>query len=84
MSLEDKLLGRELMREMGRRRSIDITDARLAVNRGVAYIGGVIRPSMGEWFDPKVEKEQIKEAVKRIPNIKDVIFEARFEISTKK
>lgn len=84
MSVEDKQLGRELSRELTRRRSIDISDIRMTVTRGVAYIGGIIRPSLGETFDPKVETEQIKDAIKRIPNMKDVVFEAHFEISTKK
>jgi len=84
MSVEDKQLLRELNRELNRRQSIDISDIRLGVIRGVAWIGGIIRPSLGELFDPRVETEQIKEAVKRIPNMKDVTFEARFEISTKR
>jgi len=84
MSVEDKQLLRELTREMNRRSNLDISDIRLGVTRGVAYIGGIIRPSLGEIIDPKVDTEHIKEAVKRIPNMKDVIFDARFEISTKR
>jgi len=84
MSVEDKQLLRELTREMNRRRSIDISDIRLGVTRGVAWVGGIIRPSLGEIFDPKTEAEQIKEAIKRIPNMKDVTFEAKIEISTKR
>jgi hypothetical protein len=84
MSVEDKQLGRELLREMSRRRSIDISDTRMTVTRGVAWVGGIIRPSLGEEFDPKVETEQIKDLIKRIPNMKDVVWEAHFEISTKK
>jgi len=84
MSVEDKQLLRELMRELNRRRSIDITDTRMGVTRGIAWVGGIIRPSLGEVFDPKTEMEQIKESIKRIPNMKDVNFEARIEISTKK
>ena len=84
MSVEDKQLLRELTRELNRRRSIDISDTRMGVTRGIAYIGGIIRPSLGEIFDPKTETEQIKDAVKRIPNMKDVQFDAKFEISTKK
>lgn len=84
MSVEDKQLLRELMRELNRRRSIDVSDTRMGVTRGVAWVGGIIRPSLGELIDPKTETEQIKDAIKRIPNMKDVNFEAIFEISTKK
>ena len=84
MSVEDKQLLRELTRELNRRRSIDISDVRLGVTRGIAYVGGIIRPTLGEYFDPKTEKEHIKEAILRIPNMKDVQFDAIFEISTKK
>ena len=84
MSVEDKQLLRELTRELNRRSNIDISDIRLGVTRGVAYIGGIIRPSLGELVDPKTEGEHIKEAVKRIPNMKDVMFDAKFEISTKR
>ena len=84
MSVEDKQLARELSRELTRRRSIDISDTRFSVTRGIAYVGGVIRPSPGEVFDPKAETEQIKDAIKRIPNMKDVVFEARFEMATKR
>lgn len=84
MSVEDKQLGRELLREMSRRRSIDISDTRMTVTRGIAWIGGIIRPSLGEIYDPKTEAEQIKESIKRIPNMKDVVWEAKMEVSTKK
>jgi len=84
MSVEDKHIGREVLREMNRRRSIDITDARMSVTRGIAWIGGIIRPSLGEEWDPKVEKEQIKDLLKRIPGVKDVVVEAKFEVSQKK
>lgn len=84
MSVEDKQFTRELMRELGRRRNIDITDTRLTVARGIAYIGGVIRAAAGEYIDPKADKQSIIDGVRRIPGIRDVNFDARFEISSKK
>lgn len=83
MSVEDKQTLRTLMRELNRRRSLDISDMRIGVTRGVAFIGGVIRPSPGENLDPKAEIQSIKDSIRRIPGLKDVVFECRFDISSK-
>lgn len=84
MGVEDKHIGREVLREMNRRRSIEIMDTRMSVTRGVVWVGGIIRASLGENWDPKVEKEQIKDMIKRVPGVKDVVIEAKFEVSSKK
>ena len=84
MSVEDKKMLREVMREMSRRRNIDISDTRLSVSRCVAYIGGVIRPAPGENLDIKFEIKNIQEGMRRIPGLRDAVVDARFENSTKR
>ncbi|MHB9026753.1 MAG: hypothetical protein ACYC7E_21690 [Armatimonadota bacterium] len=84
MSVEDKQLGRELSREMNRRRHLDISDVRLSVTRGVGYIGGTLRPSVGEFFDPKVELNSLKEISKRIPGLRDLVVEVKFDMGAKR
>jgi len=84
MSVEDKKLLREVMRELSRRRNIDASDVRLSVSRAVAYVGGVIRPAVGENLDVKFEIKNIIDGMRRIPGIRDAVVDARFEQSTKK
>ena len=84
MSVEDKQLCRELSREMGRRRNIDISDTKISVSRCVGYIGGVIRAAPGETLDPKVEAKLILEGCRRVHGLKDVQFDARFETGSKR
>ena len=84
MSVEDRTTARLVMREVNRRRHLDITDIKVSVSRGVVYIAGVIRPSLGEWLDPKAEMKSIMDGCRRIAGVKDVAFEARFEQGSKK
>jgi hypothetical protein len=84
MSVEDKKLARELQRELYRRRHLDLTETKYSVTRCVAYIGGIIRPSMGEYIDPKVEEKALIDGAKRVPGLRDVVFEAKFVIDAKR
>jgi hypothetical protein len=83
MSVEDRTTARLVTRELNRRRHLDLTDVKVSVSRGVAYIGGIIRPMLGEWMDPKVEMKAIMDGCKRVPGLKDVAFEAKFEQGSK-
>ena len=84
MSVEDKKLLREVMREMNRRRNIDVSDVRCSVSRSVAYIGGIIRPAPGENLNVKEETKSIIDGLRRIAGLRDASVDARFELSTKK
>ncbi|HOS42212.1 MAG TPA: hypothetical protein PK794_00825 [Armatimonadota bacterium] len=84
MSVEDRTMARLVMRELGRRRHLDLTDVKVSVSRGVAYIAGIIRPSLGEWLDPKAEMKAIMDGCKRVPGLRDVAFEAKFDQGAKK
>jgi len=84
MSVEDKLLARELMRELSRHRNLDISDVKVSCSRGIGYIAGVIRGAPGEFIDPKVEAKAIAEGARRVNGMKDVQIDAKFEISHKK
>lgn len=84
MSVEDRTTARLVMRELARRRHLDLAEVRVSVSRGVAYVAGIIRPMLGEYMDPKAEMKAITDGVKRVPNIKDVAFEAKFDMSAKK
>jgi osmotically-inducible protein OsmY len=83
MSVEDKTLARLLFRELNRRRHLDLSDVKCSVTRGVGYIGGIIRPSLGEFMDPKAELKAIQDGAKRVPGIRDVTIDVRFEMSAK-
>lgn len=83
MSVEDRTTARLVMRELNRRRHLDLSDVKVSVSRGVAYVGGVIRASLGEWLDPKAEMKAILDGCRRVPGLKDVAFEARFEQGSK-
>ena len=50
MSVEDKKLARELLRELNRRRNIDVCETKVSVARCVGYISGVIRAAPGEYL----------------------------------
>ncbi|HEY3418014.1 MAG TPA: hypothetical protein VGM23_14140 [Armatimonadota bacterium] len=84
MSVEDKQLGREVSRELNRRRQLDISDVRMSVTRGVAYIGGTIRASVGEFIDPKVELKSLQEISKRVPGLRDLVVDVKFELGSKR
>lgn len=84
MSVEDKKLARELMRELSRRRNIDLSDVRVSVSRMIGYIAGIIRPAPGEFLDPKAEMKSILDGCRRVPGLRDIVFEARFEMGTKR
>jgi len=84
MSVEDKKLTRELMRELNRRRNIDVSDVRCSVSRAVGYISGVIRAAPGEFLDPKAEAKSILDGCRRIPGLRDVSIDARFEVGSKR
>jgi hypothetical protein len=84
MSVEDKLLSRQLQRELYRRRHLDLSDVRLDVTRGVGYVGGTIRPSTGEFIDPKVEAKALADSVKRIPGLRDCIIDVKWDIGAKR
>ncbi len=79
MSVEDKKLARELLRELNRRRNIDVCETKVSVARCVGYISGVIRAAPGEYLDPKSEAKSILDASRRIPGLRDVVLEARWE-----
>lgn len=84
MSVEDKKLLRELMRDLGRRRNLDLTDVKVSVSRAVGYVGGILRPAPGEFLEPKAEAKAILDSCRRIPGLRDVVFEARWELGSKR
>lgn len=84
MSVEDKHMAREVMRELARRRNIDITDTKVSVSRAVAYVGGVIRAAPGEYIDPKVETKSLLDGCRRIPGLRDVALDVRWELGSKR
>ncbi|MHB9130760.1 MAG: hypothetical protein ACYDBB_06680 [Armatimonadota bacterium] len=84
MSVEDKQLARLLTREMYRRRHLDLSDMRLDVTRGVGYIGGTIRPSTGEFIDPKTEAKALTDSVKRVPGLRDCVIDVKWDTGSKR
>lgn len=84
MSVEDRTMARLLMREVNRRRHLDLTEIKVSVSKGIGYVGGIIRPNLGEFMDPKAEMKAITDGAKRIPGIRDVVIDAKFDISSRK
>jgi hypothetical protein len=84
MSVEDKQMTRELTRELYRRRNLDLSDARINVARGVGYIGGVIRPAIGEYIHPKDELKTLQDVAKRVRGLRDLVIDARFEMGRRR
>lgn len=84
MSVEDKKIARELLRELSRRRNIDVSDTKVSVSRAVGYVSGIIRAAPGEYLDPKAEAKSILDSCRRIPGLRDVVLEARWELGSKR
>ncbi len=83
MSVEDKMIAREVMREFSRRRNLDASDVKISVSRGIGYVSGIIRAAPGENIDPKVEIKSIQESSRRIGGLKGLSIEATFDTSSK-
>lgn len=84
MSVEDKQMWRLLERELTRRQDLDFTDTKVSVARGIGYISGVIRPQLGSLIVPREEIKAIMDSTRRIPGLRDIVFDAKFVIDTKK
>lgn len=83
MSVEDKKIARDLVRELNRRRSLDIREAKVTVQRCVGTISGILRPAMGEVIDPKAEIKALQDNARRIGGLRELVIEARFELAPK-
>ena len=84
MSVEDKQLCRDLQRELNRRRHLDLSDTKVTVTRGVGYVSGIIRASMGEFLDPKAEAKALQDISRRMHGLRDLVIEAKIEQSSRK
>ena len=85
MSVEDKQHTRHLERELSRFQTLDITEARIAVTHGNAYISGVIRPGLGQFsLNIKNEMRVFTEIALKVPGIRSITIEARLETSPRK
>lgn len=85
MSVEDKRIGRQLEREINRFQSLDLGDIRIQVFNGNAYVGGIIRPAIGQYsLNIKEELRVFTETSMKVPGIRSVTIDARVETSPKK
>lgn len=81
MSVEDKKMARLMLREIGRRSELDLSDVKVSVARYVGYVAGVIRPQMGCYIsNPKEEIKAIHDLGMRVPGLRDVVVEATFDL----
>ena len=85
MGVEDKQFTRRLERELSRFATLDITEARISVTHGNAYIGGVIRPGIGQYsLNIKNEMRVFTEVALKVPGIRAVNIDARLESAPRK
>ena len=85
MSIEDKMISRRLLQEIYRYQSLDVDEVNITVTNGAAYIGGVIRPSLGQFnLNMKEELRIISEVARKIPGLRSLTIDAKIETSPKK
>ena len=85
MSLEDKKVTRQLERELYRFQSLDVTEARVQVMNGNAYLGGTIRPANGMYtLNIKEEMRIFTEIALKMPSIRSLVIDARLESSPRR
>ena len=85
MSLEDKKVTRQLERELNRFQSLDVTDTRVQVIHGTAYVGGIIRPATGQYsLNIKEEMRIFTEITLKVPGIRGLTIDARLETSPRR
>jgi hypothetical protein len=84
VSVEDKQIWRLLQHELYRRQDLDMTDAKVSVQRGVGSVSGIIRPMPGVFVDFKDQMKMFSDSARRIPGLRDLVIEARWEPGTKK
>lgn len=85
MSVEDKLISRRLLQEIYRYQSLDVEEVQITVINGAAYIGGVIRPSIGQYnLNMKEEMRIIGEVARKIPGLRSLTIDAKIETQPKK
>jgi hypothetical protein len=84
MSVDDKRIWRLLQHEIYRRADLDLTDTLVSVQRGVGSITGIIRPMPGVYLNYKDEMKALMDSARRIPGLRDLVIDARWEAGSKK
>ena len=83
MSIEDKVACRLVQRMFSRREALDMSDAKINVQRGIAYISGIVRPQPGLNVQLREEMRTVTDEVRKLHGIHDVVMDARLDSAKK-
>jgi hypothetical protein len=78
MPAEDLHTTRRVMREIGKRNSVDYSLLAVRAIHGVVYVNGRVRPIRGQEVSLESEMAIIAQNIKRLPGVRDVVLEVDY------